>query len=315
MKWFRFYSEVVDNPKVQTLPATLFKAWVNVMCIANRQKVRGTIPSDPSILAYCLHTNTQRADEIIKKMLKAGLIDDKNGVFWVHDWLEIQPESDQSKDRVKKYRNTKRSEKPSSDANGNGESTVTVTEMKRRVTDDCNGRVTSLDTDIDTDTDKSIINTPPVLSSASTVSDEIAAGLEEAASAGEIPGTTGPPTYDELMSRYDERQSELITHYWEGIATHTRQNGKVAEGVVRKTMAQWDRYPVEIVVAALRKHLAQYPDHKENYTVGIMRNEYQRQKVTGDKSTRIRVDEPKQRGGLTTSDERRAALRGAINRG
>jgi len=31
-RWFRFYAESVNDPKVQRLPAHLFKTWVNILC-------------------------------------------------------------------------------------------------------------------------------------------------------------------------------------------------------------------------------------------------------------------------------------------
>ena len=33
-RWFRMYAEVVDDPKVQRLSPALFRAWVNVLCLA-----------------------------------------------------------------------------------------------------------------------------------------------------------------------------------------------------------------------------------------------------------------------------------------
>ncbi len=32
-RWFRFYAESVNDPKVQRLPAHLFKTWVNLLCV------------------------------------------------------------------------------------------------------------------------------------------------------------------------------------------------------------------------------------------------------------------------------------------
>ena len=37
-------------------------------------------------------------------------------------------------------------------------------------------------------------------------------------------------------------------------------------------MAYWRRFDADVVVAALREHIAQRPEYRESYTRGIMRN-------------------------------------------
>ena len=34
-RWFRFYDGALNDAKVQRLPAPLFKAWVNLLCLAS----------------------------------------------------------------------------------------------------------------------------------------------------------------------------------------------------------------------------------------------------------------------------------------
>ena len=40
--WFRFYAEVLHDPKVQRLSDSLFRAWIGVLCVAC--KYGGTLP-------------------------------------------------------------------------------------------------------------------------------------------------------------------------------------------------------------------------------------------------------------------------------
>ena len=43
-KWFRFYGDALNDPKVQMLPPETFKSWVNVLCLASQNDgVLGTI--------------------------------------------------------------------------------------------------------------------------------------------------------------------------------------------------------------------------------------------------------------------------------
>ena len=43
MKWFRFYADALDDPKVQRLPPPIFKTWVNLLCLASKNE--GNLPS------------------------------------------------------------------------------------------------------------------------------------------------------------------------------------------------------------------------------------------------------------------------------
>jgi len=42
LPWFRFYTEVLEDPKVQTLDPEDFKHWVNLLCLAAKND--GIIP-------------------------------------------------------------------------------------------------------------------------------------------------------------------------------------------------------------------------------------------------------------------------------
>ena len=42
-QWLRLYDDVLDDPEVQRLPPDLFKHWVNLLCLANKGTLRGTL--------------------------------------------------------------------------------------------------------------------------------------------------------------------------------------------------------------------------------------------------------------------------------
>lgn len=75
----------------------------------------------------------------------------------------------------------------------------------------------------------------------------------------------------ELLNRYSMEQRRVINEYWETIR-FTRRTCKVADGVREKELIYWSRFPVEIVVRALKIHIAKYPNLREQYTRGIIRN-------------------------------------------
>ena len=104
MKWFRFYSEVLHDPKVQKLPADVFKCWVNLLCAANDGKARGDLPGVNDI-AFMLRITEAKAGAFVAALTAAGLIDwAPDGTLRPHNWDARQMAADSSNHRVQKYR-------------------------------------------------------------------------------------------------------------------------------------------------------------------------------------------------------------------
>ncbi len=100
--WFRFYHEALDDPKVQKLPPHLFKAWVNILCIASSNG--GVLPGIDDI-AFRLRSSVHDAQTQIDELIGLGLIDicrDKK--LEPHNWMKRQFVSDRSTERVRKFR-------------------------------------------------------------------------------------------------------------------------------------------------------------------------------------------------------------------
>jgi len=120
MKWFRFYHEVLDDPKVQRLPADLFKTWVNLLCVASKNG--GHITADYDELSFILRTTPEKVGEAIDALLNAGLLD-QGETLHPHNWTLRQYESDDSSGRVKRHRERER--------NGDVTASVTPPEQNR----------------------------------------------------------------------------------------------------------------------------------------------------------------------------------------
>jgi hypothetical protein len=104
-RWFRFYEGALDDPKVQQLPARLFKAWVNILCVAS--KAAGVLP-DCAKLAFSLRETEKSTDEIVAKLAAAGLLDITESGPTPHNWNGRQYQSDVSNERVKRHRERRR---------------------------------------------------------------------------------------------------------------------------------------------------------------------------------------------------------------
>ena len=94
MKWFRFYSEALHDPKVRQLPPALFKDWVLILCIANDGKPRGTLPPVEDI-AYHLNRSPVKVVALLTNLMGRGLLDTDAGKgVSPHNWNGRQCESD-----------------------------------------------------------------------------------------------------------------------------------------------------------------------------------------------------------------------------
>jgi hypothetical protein len=124
MRWFRFYTDVLDNPKVQRLSDRRFKQWVNLLCLANQGKRRGRLPADVADIAFSLRESEEEITQALEEFQSGDrpLLDrcEETGRLMPHDWDELQPPSDDSTARVQRHRQRQ--------SNGDRNGDVTVTE-------------------------------------------------------------------------------------------------------------------------------------------------------------------------------------------
>jgi hypothetical protein len=103
--WFRFYTSTAHDPKVQRLPDRLFKAWVNLLCLAAEND--GSLPG-ASDCAYVLRLSDEDMNSILEQLSERGLFDESESGLKPHNWDGRQYKSDVSTDRVKRFREKKR---------------------------------------------------------------------------------------------------------------------------------------------------------------------------------------------------------------
>ena len=106
-RWFRLYSDVLDDPKVQRLPPELFKAWVNLLCLASRNE--GTLPPLEDI-AFALRMSHDVTVTVTAELVTRGLLDDCDGLS-PHNWAERQFKSDTPESAAERKRAQRKREK------------------------------------------------------------------------------------------------------------------------------------------------------------------------------------------------------------
>jgi hypothetical protein len=105
MKWFRFYDDALNDPKVQKLPGDVFKTWVNLLCVASKNN--GVIPSDMESLTFIMRMPESKITSHIQVIKGAGLLDEGETLS-PHNWQGRQYESDSSTARVQRFRQKQR---------------------------------------------------------------------------------------------------------------------------------------------------------------------------------------------------------------
>jgi hypothetical protein len=89
------------------LEPTLFKAWVNLWCLASQEEPRGMLP-DSAAIAFRLRVDLDTAEAWCMALEDQGLLDGDYGHLSVHDWDAWQRNSDDVTARVTKHRQGKK---------------------------------------------------------------------------------------------------------------------------------------------------------------------------------------------------------------
>lgn len=132
MRWFRFYEEALNDPKVQMLDGETFKGWVNILCIAST--CDGTLPSAKD-MSFRMRMSDVTCDGLVQKLVTAGLLDVTKKGIRPHNWDSRQFKSDSSAERMRKLRERKRtadSDDSSPPVTGDDDVTSQVTPPEQR---------------------------------------------------------------------------------------------------------------------------------------------------------------------------------------
>ena len=99
--WFRVHDDLVDDAKIQRLEPPLFKALINLWCLASAND--GVFPSI-DVIAFKLRMKPEKALRVLNQLRAAGLVDDDEKGARPHNWDQRQFKSDVSTVRVKRFR-------------------------------------------------------------------------------------------------------------------------------------------------------------------------------------------------------------------
>lgn len=82
-QWFRMHTDILNNRKVRTMPAELFREWIFMLCVARRNG--GVLPPIED-LAFELRISVKDTNAMLSRLRKYALLDEQDDVISPHDW-------------------------------------------------------------------------------------------------------------------------------------------------------------------------------------------------------------------------------------
>ena len=141
--WIKLYIEILDDPKMATLPDRLWRRVIELFLCAGKLHKNGHLP-DTKQLAWMMRVSTDDLDFDLKQIAMTGIIE-RNDNGWLVSKFETRQAPSPVKERVRQHRERMQKQQYYGD----------VTDLKRNVT-----QIT--DTDTDTETEEERVATPPV---------------------------------------------------------------------------------------------------------------------------------------------------------
>lgn len=114
-RWFRFYDDAINDPKILKLSDKSYRIWVGLLCLASKNEGRLPLFEDMAIM---LRMKPEKLQPEIEILITSGLIDHDDSGMRPHNWEGRQYKTDSSDptaaSRAKKYRDKKRDERDAS---------------------------------------------------------------------------------------------------------------------------------------------------------------------------------------------------------
>lgn len=124
--WIKFYIEILDDPKMATMPDRLWRRTCELFLAAGKYGKAGLLP-DTRQIAWMLRIPPDELEMDLKQIALTGIIE-RVGDGWLVKKFEQRQAPVSINDRVKAYRERQHKQQYYGDVNGD------VTEMKRNVT-------------------------------------------------------------------------------------------------------------------------------------------------------------------------------------
>lgn len=103
MKWFRFYNEIIDDPKIAKMSPKTYQFFTFLMCLASECEQNGIIPLPIKDISWRLRIPEKKIKTYISELRNLNILSDNPAISFIN-WNKRQYKSDSSNERVKRYR-------------------------------------------------------------------------------------------------------------------------------------------------------------------------------------------------------------------
>lgn len=155
--WFRFYSEALSDRKITRVCAmtrqpkvVILGMWTALLSMANDSPERGVLligddlPLTLDEIFYEVGIDPETGQIIISVFVQVGMVSIEGGVYYITHWDDRQFASDNSTDRVRKFRENKRRQAQAAEA---GDDSTDELETVDEVTEAGDGNATDNESD------------------------------------------------------------------------------------------------------------------------------------------------------------------------
>jgi hypothetical protein len=104
MKWFRLYSEMLDDPKCHQMSDSTFRLFLNLLCLSSELNLDGLIPLSEGDIAWRTRTHWRTLRMGFEALEKLGIISNNGHGIQIVNWNKRQFKSDDVAARVAKHR-------------------------------------------------------------------------------------------------------------------------------------------------------------------------------------------------------------------
>lgn len=111
MKWFRLWTEILDDPKLAKLDDGEYRRFINLLAIACEQDKHGHIHGSIEDIAWRTRDNPDTLDSAIKKLLDLKILTHNHRSYLFPAWNKRQFKSDRSVDRWRAWKERQESTK------------------------------------------------------------------------------------------------------------------------------------------------------------------------------------------------------------
>jgi DnaD/phage-associated family protein len=145
--WIKLYVEVLDDPKMATLPDRLWRRFYELCLMAGRENKDGELPGHVQI-AWALRMSADDLLNDIEALVRLGLITEIPNGYLVTQFAKRQKKMSNA-EKTERYRESKKQDEYKSLY----PVTEPVTDVLLKVTQITDNRLTDTDTDTETDTE------------------------------------------------------------------------------------------------------------------------------------------------------------------